>query len=218
MYKCLSGENKHLPKAGDDINGDGKPDIVLQFKSFKDSCSNVYSVYSLRDEPELVSEIKGLAEGLKFEDLDNDRVPEISGHDCTFLDWWASLGETPAPKVILRWGEGKYVFAGDLMRKDPPLESEMRSYLEKNKGKFISYVWKYMLDLIYTGNGDIAWEFYDMVEWDEGWEEDIMDDSSKRGVGNKDDFLGAFKEHLSTSPYWEDVKSFNNWEMLEVEL
>ncbi len=207
-----------LPEAGRDLNGNSVPDVVVQLNSTKDSCSNIYYIYELKGQPELAAEIKGLAQGIKFKDMEDDGVPEIIGHDCTFLDWWASIGEAPAPKVILRWTGGEYIPDEFYMRQNPPSKEEMKEYLTENKGRFVSYVWKYMLDLIYTGNGEIAWEFYDMVEWDEAWEENIMNERSARGVGSKEDFLGAFKEQLSTSPYWDGIKSLNNWEMLDVEI
>ena len=218
LFINIEGEDKTLPKAGADMNGDNRPDMVVQVRSEKDSCSNAYSVFSVFDDMKLLAEIKGLAAGMEVKDIDGDKVPEIIGRDCTFLDWWASFGETPAPKVVLRWGDGRYVFAEDVMRKDAPERQEMQAYINKNKGKFISYVWKYMLDLIYTGNGSKAWEFYEMVPFDTEWEEQIMDDESKKGIGSKEEYLGAFKEHLATSPYYEDIKYFNNWEMLDVEM
>jgi hypothetical protein len=216
-YNVEGGDAK-LPQAGADITGDGKADMVVQVSSAKDSCSNSYEILSVVDDFSVLAEIKGLADGVKFEDVDKDGKPEVIGHDCTFMDWWASFGESPAPKVILRYGDGAYVFAEDLMRKDAPTDAEMLSYVKKNKNSFITYVWKYMLDLIYAGNGDAAWRFFDMVEWDPSWEGQLVEDGADRTVSDKEDFKQAFKEHLTTSQYWSQLKSFNNWEMLDVEM
>ena len=212
------GRNASLPQIGSDVTGDGKPDMVLQLKSEKDSCSNLFSIFSIEDDFKMVAELKGLAEGIKFKDLDGDGVPEIIGNDCTFLNWWASFGENLAPQVILKNKYGEYHLADSLMRKAPPSESEMGKYIEKNKGGLITYVWKYMLDLIYTGNGNTAWEFYEKVEWDPEWEEQIMQEKEAKNISNKKEFLDAFKEHLTTSPYWDDLKKLNGWEMLEIEM
>ena len=209
------GADKTLPKAGTDLTGDGRPDVVLKTKSEKDSCSNIYSVFSVGDDMELEAEIKGLADGIVFKDLDNDGIPEIIGHDCTFLDWWAALGKPPAPKVILRYIEGSgYVLADDLMRKDPPADGDMQVYADSLKDADISKLWSYMLDLIYTGNGDPAWKFYDMVEWNDKWEANNA--GNDEGKDAKTEFLEAFKEHLSTSPYWPALKKMNNWEYTEM--
>jgi hypothetical protein len=89
----------------------------------------------------------------------------------------------------------------------------MREYAEKNKDEFISYVWEYMLKLIYGGNGDKAWEFYEMVQWNEDWESAMTEAGRSTDSTDKGDFLEAFKEHLSTSPYWEEVKKMNNWDL-----
>jgi len=208
-----AGENKALPQAFSDVTGDNKPDLVLQSYSEKDSCSNVYSVFSAEDDFKLMAEIKGLSEGISFKDLNGDGVPELIGNDCKLLNWWASFGGDTAPKVILSYKDGVYLLNPALMKKSPPLEEEMREYAEKNKNEFISYVWEYMLGLIYGGNGDKAWEFYDMVEWNEEWEESMTEAGRSTDRTDKGDFLEAFKEHLSTSPYWEEIKKMNNWEM-----
>jgi len=208
-----AGENKALPQAFSDVTGDKKPDLVLQSYSEKDSCSNVYSVFSMEDDFKLMAEIKGLSEGISFKDLNNDGVPELLGSDCTFLNWWANFGNETAPQVILEYKNGVFVLAAGLMKKSPPLDEEMQEYAAANKNEFISYVWDYMLKLIYGGNGDKAWAFYDMVEWNEDWEDTMTDAGRSTDKTDKGDFLEAFKEHLSTSPYWEEIKKMNNWEM-----
>ena len=203
------GADKALPKIGTDLTGDGKPDMVLKTKSEKDSCSNIYSIFSIGDEMQLVAEVKGLADGIEFKDLDKDKIPEIIGHDCTFLDWWAMLGSTAAPRIVLSYLEGTgYVMAPDLMRKDPPSDAVMQKFAASCKGKPISKVWSYMLDLIYTGNGDTAMKFYEMVDFDA--EAQATNDQGVKA--DKTEYLEAFKEHLSTSPYWPAIKKLNNWE------
>ncbi len=210
-------KEKSLPKAGTDMTGDGRPDVVLKTKSEKDSCSNIYSVFAVGDDMALIAEIKGLADGIEFKDLDKDGIMEIIGKDCTFLDWWAALGTPPAPKLVLRYLEGSgYVLADELMRKDPPVVEDMQAYADSCKGKPISKVWSYMLDLIYTGAGDDAWKFYDMVEWDSDWESETAADTEAGGKDNKTEYLEAFKEHLSTSPYWQSLKKLNNWEFADM--
>ncbi|MBN2754600.1 MAG: hypothetical protein JXR81_07010 [Candidatus Goldbacteria bacterium] len=207
------GTDKTNPEVFADLTGDKKPDFVLQSYSEKDSCSNIYSVFSAEDDFKMMAEIKGLSEGISFKDLNADGVPELIGNDCTFLNWWASFGGDTAPKVILEYKDGAYLIAAGLMKQSPPLDEEMREYAEKNKNEFISYVWEYMLNLIYGGNGDKAWEFYDMVQWNEDWESAMTEAGRSTDGTDKGDFLEAFKEHLSTSPYWEEIKKMNNWDL-----
>lgn len=214
----LNGENKNLPEIGEDINGDGKKDFVLQLKSEKYSCSNIFAIYTMDENFKKTAELKGLADRIKFQDLDGDLIPELISNDCTFLNWWASFGEYLAPEIILKLKYGEYHLAESLMRKIPPTEEEINEYIKKNKNNFITYIWKYMLDLIYSGNGDLAWSFYERVEWNPEWEDNIIDEKSGKKISDKNEFLEAFKEHLTTSPYWEDLKKLNNWEMLEVEM
>jgi hypothetical protein len=207
------GMGKTLPKIGTDLTGDGRPEMILKTKSEKDSCSNVYSMFSIGDDMELIAEIKGLQDGIEFKDLDGDKIPELIGKDCTFLDWWASMGTPPAPKIILSYVEGTgYVTNTGLMKKDPPSESEMQAFARSCKGKPISKVWSYMLDLIYTGNGDTAWKFYDMVDFDA----QVQAVNEAGTKSDKTEYLEAFKEHLSTSPYWPAIKKMNNWEFSDM--
>jgi hypothetical protein len=58
-------------------------------------------------------------------------------------------------------------------------------------------MWATMLDLIYSGNGNTAWEFFDRV-----W---------RNGVRGKDEFRAAFTATLQSSPYWEDIRAMNGW-------
>lgn len=210
-----------LPEAGRDLTGDGIPDIFIELYSEKDSCSNVYSLLSIMKEGvKSITEVRGLAEGVEFKDLDGNGIPELIGTDCTFLDWWAAVGETPEPKVIQSFDGKKYFVNMDLMGSQmdaPPDKKEMQAYINKNRGGFISYVWSYMLDMIYSGYGETAWEFYELVPWDNTWEEQMLG-GGKQQPTDKQSYLEAFKEHLSTSVYWEDIKKLNNWEMMDFEM
>lgn len=53
-----------------------------------------------------------------------------------------------------------------------------------------------MLDLIYTGNQDLAWQYLDLV-WD----------SRKKG---KKIFIRDFKEQLSGSQFWQMIEEDYN--------
>jgi len=52
-----------------------------------------------------------------------------------------------------------------------------------------------MLDLIYTGNMNAAWKFFDKA-----W---------VKRVKGKDKFLREFREQLKTSPYWSEIEKMN---------
>jgi hypothetical protein len=55
-----------------------------------------------------------------------------------------------------------------------------------------------MLDLIYTGNGELAMKFFD-----EAWPNHIE---------GKKAFLEDFEKKLKRSPYWPQIKVENNWQ------
>jgi hypothetical protein len=54
-----------------------------------------------------------------------------------------------------------------------------------------------MLDLIYSGHGELAWRFY-RAAW-------------RPGVAGEEEFLGLFKMRLKQSRYWPYLKALNQW-------
>jgi len=59
--------------------------------------------------------------------------------------------------------------------------------------------WAVMLELIYTGNGDLAWKFCDWF-----WPVSDQQSISKTYLSDKKKFLTEFKKQLKMSPYWPD--------------
>ena len=56
-----------------------------------------------------------------------------------------------------------------------------------------------------------------MVEWNSDWEAaTAANNADTTGKDDKTEYLEAFKEHLSTSPYWAALKKLNNWEYSEM--
>ena len=71
--------------------------------------------------------------------------------------------------VGLRYTNGTYQVARDLMHKPAPTEEALQaevqhirteeSWSEEERGE----MWSYMLDLLYSGHEDLGWRFYDMA-------------------------------------------------------
>lgn len=198
------GEKDNIPPAGKDVTGDGLPDLVIESYSGGAHCCFTYFVFSLGEEFKKIAQIEGYDSQFEFADLDGDNVPDIRGRDMTFRYWETSFAESPAPVIILRYDGETYSLATTLMKQPYPSGSEYtRKFQEIKKteewreGRVPPILWGYMLDLIYTGNGELAWKIIDTA-----W--------PKKRKGKKE-FLTKFKEKLSEGPYWEDLKVMNNW-------
>lgn len=192
------------PKIGQDITGDGEPDLVFSHWSGGAHCCFDTYVFSIGKEFRFTDKIEGEHGFMGFKDLDGDGMPEFIGYDWAFAYWNASFAGSPAPEVILRYKNGGYRLAYDLMKK--PL-SEIKSFEEirlkdeeLNKSQcgmgnawnlngycIQSDIWTHMLDLIYGGYPELAWKFLD-----ESWG---SDDETKNA------FLTDFKHQLAISDY-----------------
>jgi hypothetical protein len=80
----------------------------------------------------------------------------------------------------------------------PSSEKIKKEFIESDSRDAVSFeMWHYMLDLIYQGRGDEAFEFCNKV-----W---------PKGRKYKDKFLASFKMQLTKSPYWPGIKELNSW-------
>ncbi len=232
--KCIEDGNIAIvtsPPPGTDINADGIPDIIVEFYSGGAHCCYEYALYSLRDNLKVYATLYGGDSPLEFKDIDDDDNYEVVGKDWTFAYWHECFAASPAPEIILRYEKGRFRLAEDLMRIPPPnkdtitknadmlrrdvIENRVRMTTEPVPDGYIrlddpttswhwdSRLWWGMLDLIYTGNGDLAWKYCDLYWSDQ--EEPIFPADKKK-------FLREFKNNLSRSPYWGDLKKLNRWQ------
>lgn len=201
-------EDDSILKMGNDITGDGQPNLVVFHW-----CGNAYGtgdryVFSIGEEFKL---IQILPYGY-FEDVNNDRVLEFIAYDNTFSFWHASHAGSPYLELIYEYKKDNYQLSPALMYKPLPtaLEEEkaiiqIKKYIteceERGRKDLIWYyegtylpslVWSYMLDLLYSGHPLEARQFLDKV-----WPQD------KSG---KELFLFNFKEKLNGSNYWREVR------------
>ncbi len=206
-----------FPPPGTDINGDGVPDVIVGYFSGGAHCCSEYAVFSLGKKLKLLDVLNGEHSNFEFKDLDNDGKYEATGRDWTFAYWGTSFAGSPAPEVILRWKNGRYRLAEDLMRRKyardevlkivDDFENDILPLSEDNKSLHVdTTISAAMLELIYTGNGNLAWEFVDRV-----WP--IPDDDllKKQWLSDKKKFLREFKVQLRKSDYWSDLKIMNGW-------
>lgn len=212
-YAPVSGESLKIK----DITGDGIPELIIGVWSGGAHCCFSTIIFSLGEEFKKIAEIDGGDTSFDFKNFEGDGIYELVGRDWTFAYWKTSFVNSPAPQIILRYMNGKYIIASDLMRKQSPSQKEIEANLAEIKEKFARpggsirpdpteslddevppELWGDMLDLIYTGNGKTAIDFFNKA-----WPD------HKKG---KEEFLAAFKMQLSKSKYWQEIKVFSRWE------
>ena len=111
-------------KNGDDLNGDGIPDVVVQEYTGGAHCCTTWHIFTLSNPLRQIAEFEAQHSDLfPFADVNNDGKLELVKFDWTFAYWKASFADSPALRLYYTWRNGAYEFAPDLMRK-PPLNAD----------------------------------------------------------------------------------------------
>jgi hypothetical protein len=186
-----------------DATGDGRPDFVLQ--SYSGGAHCCYYTLVLEREPELavLAEFDGSNSPAVLRDIDGDAALEVQLNDWTFAYWKASFADSPAPEVILDLQDEVYAGAPALMRRPPPSPDALKSEIAALHGELarakrpVPGLWARMLDYIYSGNAEIAFQ--------------LLDGAWPAELPGKASFLLQFGAQLSFSPYWDTVAELNGW-------
>jgi hypothetical protein len=208
----LVGEEGCVPKAGECITGDGIPNLVIGWWTGGAYCCSKYLILSLGDEIKVLNYIYNGCSALLFKDIDKDKSIELIGRDWKFQEfWWSGDKDFIAPIVIWKFVDGKYEISTKLMKKTTPTEREMKEYSLKYKQekRFESFLIHYLLDLVYSGNGDKIDKFYDIFAQINTGVIEYLGNNPKE---NKLRFLENFKENLRKSEYWGYIKALNKWD------
>jgi hypothetical protein len=200
-----------------DITGDGMPDVLLVESCGCSAGTSTYTLISLGEEvKEIFTTEDWLGEGdWGLKDVDDDGVYEAVGPDFPIMVRdqgykWAG----PSINVILKYKDGNFVYASDLMRREPPTRREFLAAVERAKRDLGDYkipdfgsyytdglpdsVSEYAINLIYTGNGELAHEFINLVFSDEEEEE-------------RDYLWRSLYTDLSGQSYWPQLAAMNHW-------
>jgi hypothetical protein len=210
MYK--EDPDAALVKMGNDITGDGNPDLVVSEWSGYANCCLTLHIFELSPTFRELGSIDA-----QFGDTGPHFIPDKSSktkalaieiHDWTFANWNTDFADSPAPTVFLRYSDEGYRVAPDLMRAEvlaPPglgaRADEVRNYAPSADGgiwprtEVSPQLWTTMLDLIYSGHADDAWKF--------------LNSAWPAKVQGKDAFAGDFRAQLAKSPYWPAVSAMN---------
>ncbi len=186
-----------------DATGDGNPDFVLQSYSGGAHCCYYTQVIERSPELALLAEFDGSDSPVELKNLDDDPALEVVLLDWSFAYWKTSFADSPAPQVILDLQEGVYSGSVELMRQAPPSAEFIADIAEHAAASLraaqapTAALWGPMLDLIYSGNAEAAFQLYDQA-----WPSE---------VAGREAFLVQFGAQLSLSPYWETVATLNGW-------
>ncbi len=183
-----------LEQVGRDVTGDRVPDVIVRMHSGGIHCCASATVLSLGDTIRVAGTVAGGDGEIEFDDLDGDGVPEVRVQDWRFAYWRDyAFVETAAPDVILRYRDGGYQSACDLMRIEAPTAQELADRARGLSDGWVTgdppgELYAYALDLIYGGHADLAWRFFDLA-----W---------PRTAGGKAEYLEDLRRTLTGSPCW----------------
>lgn len=182
-YAFWLSKEDELCSPGDDITGDGIPNLIVMESTGGNSFPLSCYVFSLGDQFRL---IQCLPEG-EFVDIKQDGKLDCIGYQMGFTFWHASHAGSPAPQLVYEYCGYDYLLAPALMYQPLPEEEVINQTIEEVKRRCAkvkkskwdahcwhneevyldSSVWSYMLDLMFSGHPDEAYDFLDRV-WPEG--------------------------------------------------
>jgi hypothetical protein len=185
-----------------DKTGDGNPDISVEYYSGGAHCCFDITFFELGDK---VRQLETIG-------TDNDRLKALRKRpgggllfhwsEQVFAYWAIAFAFSPFPDVIYDFRNGELTPRFDLMKKPAPAIAVLKRKAAAAKAKisltpwvdpvesfndFEEAFWGDMLDLIYTGHEDLAWQYLDWV-----WP------ANKPG---KQKFAADFREQLAESAY-----------------
>ena len=184
---------------GTDITGLGKPNVIVAEWSGGAHCCFTFHVLELGSRVREVGRIQADdSDYAHFEDINHDGKYEFLGWDFDFAYWNAGFAQSPAPQIVLRFDGRRYELAPDFMRRPALSTDEFNKRVtevrdaEWTNGNPPPELWGTILDLIYTGNSDLAWKFTSAA-----W---IPGDVSER------QFLRSFCGQLAKSRYFAQLR------------
>jgi len=193
--------------AGMDITGDGVPNIALSDQFGRLGGGSLW-VFECGKKFRQIATVDSLGTYPELKDLDGDGIPEVIASDNAFYHFPLCYDGEPMPGVILRWHDGSYVAARDLMAKPAPSQQEfdakavqIRKTLESDDSWG---AWDDLsttaLELMYSGHETLGWKFLN----------DALPESAE-----KEGFVSQFRGRLEESAYWPNLETQNSTNKLD---
>ncbi|MEO6050980.1 MAG: hypothetical protein ABIP78_06575 [Pyrinomonadaceae bacterium] len=193
-----------------DKTGDGVPDVMIDYFSGGAHCCFSTYFYNLGETIDLVEEIDTQHAGISAIGARPKGGLRFETNENNFAYWNTCFACSPTPRVILEFEKGILKPNFDSMKRPPPSLASLKIKAKAARQKinldpytddgeqFEDAFCSEMLDLIYSGNESLAWQYFDLV-----WP------SQKEG---KQLFLTNFKDVLSNSYYGtKDANSQNGF-------
>lgn len=204
----LSPEQVPTLTIGEDITGNGLPDLVVREWTGGAHCCIYFYVFELGSELRSLGTLGGgHDDGSHFADITEDGAMEFLTHDWTFAYWRTDFASSPAPAVVLHYDGNAYAVADHLMRRPPPSADDVlarglaiQSALMENPDlDWVEPFWGDLLELIYSGQAPMAWQLLELA-----WPPLLP---------GKADFTADFWKTLSRSPYLYGLVRLNDGEL-----
>ncbi len=188
------------PHSGKDITGNKIPNLVISTWTGGAHCCRFLHVFELGKKFRKITTVEANSSSVRLVDLDNDGFPEIEFYDGAIDYIFTSFGDSPGGRVVLKFKNGQYEVAANLMKKTFPsirqmekLKNKIKLAFEKENDPVLPYDFlNAMMMLSYSGNFAIA-----LKTTDEVWPE------KKPGLQK---FKKEFQECLQESHYWKNLK------------
>ena len=136
-----------------------------------------------------------------FKDLDSDGVYELEINDWSYAYWKTSFAGSPAPRVILAWDGHQYAPSVRLMKLNSITPEAIaksavtsREVIESEDG--LSELLRTMLDLIYCGRSEQAYDYFDQAWPDK--------------VAGKSEFRRELLMIMADSPYRDVIEALGH--------
>ena len=189
---------------GTDITGDGQPNALIATYSGGAHCCYGYLILELGSEFREVTYFESRDFPVRFVDLDGEPGLEIVVWEGIFTYWKVSFAASPAPLVFMKFRDGAYWPAPELMRAPPLTRAELLRLarqidVSEENPLWTPRLWGVMLNLIYSGNANQARDFFDLA-----W---------PPAAPGKEAFYDEFLNcQLRWSRYWSAIAEMNGFD------
>lgn len=198
--KTLSAKKQvNLIRNTSDKTGDGIPDVMIEYYSGGAHCCYSTYFFNLGDSIDLIELLHTENTSLGVIGLNPNGGLRFGTSENAFAYWNIYYAGSPMLGVILEFQKGELRPNFELMKKPAPSFAKLKSTARVAARKisnvpytdvgmdFEEAFWQEMLNLIYSGHEDLAWQYFELV-----WP------TKKPG---KEKFTADFKEALAESYY-----------------
>jgi hypothetical protein len=192
-----------------DLTGDGVPEhFAFTWSGGAHCCYKLFVFDPTSNSSPLLATIpEEHSEIADFTDADGDGLADIRILDWQFAYWGTSFAGSPAPEVILTLRGGVLKPLVRAMRRPPPSETDLIHQVAAPHSEFLTPdLWGRMLDLMYQGNEEAAWRFFDLA-WPASTSSPNPEGMNDGKRIDKETFRAQFIEHLNSSKWWPLIKA-----------